>query len=149
MGVGPTSGTRLYIAEPGPLSPEPSWVEIGEVTQIGDIGGRNYGVIRHDSLALRRTQKFKGQYDPGNPTIQIGRDFNDAGQAMLEDANESDENYNFKIVLNDAPDGVPSEGIFQALVTNFVNNIGNATSVVGATFTVELNSDVIWTPASL
>lgn len=112
-----------------------SWVLIGEVTDIGDFG-REYAKIEHKPVATRATQKLKGSYDEGQIQLQFGIDNDDAGQALLQDASESDSNYSFRVVEQDG-----SIAYFQAQVMSFKRNIGGVDNITGGTATLEITSN--------
>jgi hypothetical protein len=107
---------------------------IGEVTDIGDFG-REYNVINHNPVATRATVKLKGSYNEGSIQLQFGLDNDDAGQALLQDASESDNNYSFRVILQDG-----STYYFQAQVTSFKTNVGGVDAITGGTATLEITS---------
>lgn len=104
MSVHTSAGSKLYIGTAATAlnSLTDTYTEVGEITNIGDFG-RVYQEIRHDSLGRRGTRKFKGQYDDGNISLQLGRDPVDAGQAKMILARDLDYDFNFYIEENDKP----------------------------------------------
>jgi hypothetical protein len=111
---------------------------VGEVTDMGEIGGREYNVITHLPMGSRRASKLKGSYNSGQMQIQLGRDAVDAGQILLRAALVSDNDYSFRVVLQDN-----TKVYFTGKVTALKTNIGNADQVTGLTVTVEINSDIV------
>lgn len=143
MAVQTAAGSKIYIADPGALSPTPTYVEIGEVTNMGEFG-RVYELITHQSLGERGDRKFKGSYNDGQLPLQLGRDVSDSGQEKLIAARDSDSDYQFKVELNDAPSGgSPTTFTFEAKVMSYTTNVGSLNQVVGATATVEIKSGTI------
>lgn len=144
MTVQSSAGAKLYIADPGPLSPTPTWVEVGEITNFGEFG-RRYELITHKPVATRGTRKLKGTYDDGALSLELGRDPGDAGQAKLITARDSDDLYLFKIELDDLPSGGgdPTTFTFEALVMSYTTNIGSADQIIGATVDVQIESGSI------
>jgi len=139
-----SAGTRLYIGGTGALISESSWVEVGEVVDFGEYG-KAYNLIPYNSVADRKTYKFKGSYNEGALTLQLGQDVTDAGQDDLRDALETDYEYNFKIEFDDAAATSGSTGTidtFKALVMSFVTQIGNVESITGASCQIEISGDV-------
>jgi hypothetical protein len=102
MGVHTSAGSKIFMGGTnGAVLLTDLYTEIGEITNIGDFG-RTYQEVRHDVLSRRGTDKYKGQFDDGNITLQLGRDPADAGQAKLIAARDRDFDYNFYIEDNDA-----------------------------------------------
>lgn len=150
MTVTTAAGTRLYVGGTDDLfSPEPAWIEVGEIVDYGEIG-RIYELVTHNPVADRQTRKFKGSYNDGSMALQLGRDAEDAGQAVMLVALDSDTPYNFRIDLNDTPEGGnnPTEIRFKGLVMSFPFGIGSVNSIVGATVNLEVDGDIFITPAS-
>ena len=72
------------------------------IVNFGDFG-RVYSEIKFDTVNNRGTLKFKGTYDDGSMTLQLGRDPSDAGQAAVIVARDSDNDFNFMVTFGDAP----------------------------------------------
>lgn len=142
MSIFPSSGTKLFIAPPGtiPFSPD-LYVEVGEIADGGTFG-RQYESIKANSLGNRGTRKAKGNYDDGTMSLTLNFDGEDLGQVQLDEAVDSDEYYQFKVVLNDArlPNTVGTTYTFEALVMGKPTVIGTSTGVLQATVSLEINS---------
>lgn len=142
MAVITAAGTKIYIGSATDDDPDTaetfemdSYTEIGEVVSIPEFGSR-FSEIRHVSLGDRFARKFKGTEDSPSLDIPIGRDPSDAGQAACIAARASDSAFNFKIELNDKPDGsdaTPSIVYWKGRVSAYTINVGDAESIVGAT----------------
>lgn len=148
MGVITSAGAKLFIASPGPLSPAPTWVEVGEITSIGEFG-RVYSEVTFTALGDRNVRKFKGSRNDGTLQLQLGRDLDDAGQEDMVGALDSDDDYNFKIELNDAasspasPAPKPTTITFKAKCMSFTTNIGSLDQVLGASCQLGIQSGSI------
>lgn len=141
MAVHSSAGSTVAICAAAPATYNEAgydaltWQVIGEVTDIGDLG-REYNVINHNPVATRATVKLKGSYNEGQIQLQFGLDSDDAGQALLQDASESDDNYSFRIVLQDG-----TILYFSAQVTSFKTTIGGVDAITGGTATLEITSN--------
>jgi len=150
MAVTTSAATKLFIGGTGDLGTESSWVEVGEITDIGEFG-RAYQTITHNPLGERRTKKIKGSYNEGTFSLSFGRDLSNAGQTGLRTASNADESYNFKIELNDTPSGgtSPTTYTFKALVMSFTTQIGGVNDYVRGTAQMEMTDvDITETAAA-
>lgn len=146
MTVLPAALTKIYIGgtTEGPQS-ELAYQEIGEIANGGEIGPQ-FELITFAALADRNVRKFKGTRNDGTITLELGKDAQDAGQADLLAALESDLAFNFKIELNDNPGGstgTPTTIYFQGKVFSYVSQIGEVNSIIGATCTIEVDSGTV------
>lgn len=107
---------------------------IGEITD-GGTHGRKYNEITHSPLASRGLQKFKGSFNEGTKTLQMGLDSDDAGQIILVQALNSDNNYSFKVAY---PGG--DIDYFQAKVMSYDKGTANADSIVTASVELALQT---------
>jgi hypothetical protein len=153
-GAKQSAGARLYIGGTGALDSEPSFVEVGEITNYGAFG-RTYQKVTHNPVNNRKTFKFKGARDDGSLQLKAARVPNDAGQAALRaalDATDSSADaYNFKIVLDDANGSPPTASTFkfQALVMSYTIELGGVNNMVETTINVEINGDIEETEAGV
>lgn len=109
---------------------------IGEIVSIdGDIG-RVYNSVTHNPLATRATVKKKGSYNSGSVTIQLAIDNDDAGQVLAQAALLSDNNYSFKLTLQNG-DIV----YFEGMVMSFPLNAGGVDAITSGTITVEITAN--------
>lgn len=162
MTVNAASGARLFIGTTGiPLVPKPynpltdaaalladfqadSYIEVGEVEDGGEFGDQSE-TINFTSLSDGRVRKFKGPRDAGTMNIVVGDDPTDVGQDALVAAEAQIQDYNFKIVLNDAASlgGSGSEHYFYAKVMSKRQNLGQANNIVRRTFALGINSPIV------
>jgi hypothetical protein len=151
MAVNTASGCKVYIGTTATNPSGDTYTQIGFISNAGAFG-RTYSLIKFDSLPDRNTLKFKGQRDDGNMTIEAGRDAADAGQAAVITALDSDQDYNFQVVLNDSSGISGSHGtqfLFKAKVMSYPTTIGTPTNVVMTKFDVQIKSgSIIETPAT-
>lgn len=97
--VGPVSGTKLFIADPGAIvaSPDP-WTEIKDISSLGDIS-LQFAQIAVNSIGDGDTYQLKGQRSVPNFDVTLNRNDSDPGQLALKTAADADRGslYNFKI----------------------------------------------------
>ncbi len=138
------AGTTLYIGGTGALESESSWVEVGEVVDMGEYG-KTYNLITHNPISSRKTYKFKGSYNEGAISLQLGQDIDDTGQDNIRTALASDDAYNFKIEHSDVADtsgSTPTTDTFKGMVMSWVTQIGSVDSIVGASCQIEISGDI-------
>jgi hypothetical protein len=123
-----------------------TYQEIGEIVTIGEFG-RVYDEITHTSIGNRATRKFKGAYNDGNLQLGLGRDAADAGQAAARAALDDDNDYNFKIELNDDSvgdtDSAPTTFYFRGKVMSYTTNIDGVNAVVQSTIAIGIQSGTL------
>lgn len=101
------AGSKLYIC----VTPKPDdllqaafealvWVQINGVGSMGEVG-TSTNILTYDTWDTNVAQKAKGISNAGDPTIELARDPDDAGQDALRDAALTNFNYAFKIEKND------------------------------------------------
>lgn len=150
MTVQASAGGTLFIGPANTTAASQSDYEALSFTEIGDIEnlpefGDTYQIVTFTPVnGDRRTQKFMGALDAGDPSFQIGRNLSDAGQtALIAARDDADGEYAFKLTLSDAPSGSPSQPTtkyFRAKVASFRLNPGNVNSVVMATVQLAITS---------
>lgn len=144
--VGPAAGTTFRVTGTAPgtfdatgyntlftASPAPALV--GEITDFGDFG-REYNLVKHNAVATRGTQKFKGSFDEGRMDLKIGLDTDDAGQIAMKTAKGSDNTYYFLITVGGSGD----KYYFGAKVMQWKVGIGNVDNVVQASTSLEITT---------
>lgn len=145
--VGAVAGTELYIADPGPLSPEPAWVQVNNLFNIGELGTTD-SEVQVESIDDGFTRILKGTTSSAAFPVVMNRDFADDGQNAMAAAHEDKTQalYNFKLVLNDQPAGGSSPSIFtfQGKVMGFARSFGGTNDVrrVNSSIAVEPDSIV-------
>lgn len=114
-----------------------TYTAVGEVTDMGEVG-REYNIVNHVPLSNRRVQKLKGSYNAGAITLQFGRDFSDAGQTLLSAALASDNQYSFRMTLQNG-----KKLYFTGVVTTQKTNVGSVDNITGGSCQIELCTDVV------
>lgn len=138
-----TSGTQVFISNTLPAAQDPAgyealtWLEVGEVTDIGEFG-RVYEEIITNYLNQRRVAKHKGNYDEGSPPITVTRNVQDGGQQSCAVALGSDDNSAFKI-LHQGGD----VDFFEAKVRSYTQEIGAANKMYNASIQLSIDSDIV------
>ncbi len=117
-----------------------TYINVGEVTSIGAYGSTT-DVITHMPLATGRVEKFKGFTNNGSIAMDMARDAADLGQIALSsgaDGANKNAQHSFKVTY-------PSGDIdyFQARIFGYSKNPGGANSIVSASTSVEVNSDIV------
>lgn len=127
-----------------------TFTEAGEVTNLGDIPARVYALVTHQPLKSRGEKKRKGGYSLGNQTIVMAIDPNDAGQAVLDTATNSDAEYSIRL-------NHPTLGAIyaRALVMGGPKTYGDVNTVATRSVTIEYsvvdteaNDGVVAVPAA-
>lgn len=151
MAVQTAAGAKLYI---GPANSSAdsksayealSFQEVGEIENFSDFGD-SYNEVRFTAMNNRRVQKFKGSVDAGSLQLTVGRDPSDAGQADLKTALAADDDYAFRVDLNDEGSGSPANPTifyFRGKVMSYTANIGNSENVVRSSVGIAINSAIV------
>lgn len=140
-----SAGTTLAITatlpasntETGFTAITPAPTVVGEITDIGEYG-RSYNLVTHNPIGDRRTVKRKGAYNDGALTLSMARVPDDAGQAILIAALDSDDDYSFKITLQDG-----TVQWFVGQVMSYTTNVGSVDQITSASVTVEIVNDIV------
>lgn len=141
MAIGPTAGSKLYIGTSETIASPDDYLEIGNITNIGDFG-KAFQEITVETIGQRGVQKFKGTYNEGTFTCTVARDATDTGQAAAIAALASDLPYNFKLVMNDATVTLttPTQFVFTAKIMSYVTKMGGANNVPMADIVISIVS---------
>lgn len=151
MSINSATGTKLYIGGVQSLKvpvqsdyEADSYIEVGEIETLGNFGDKS-APITFTSLGDSRVRKLKGPRDAGSMPITVGDDPTDEGQQALTAAEETNFEYNFKVVGNDAQTegGSGSISYFYGQVMSKEKQVGTATNVVKRVFEVGINSNIV------
>lgn len=147
-------GARMYIG-PTPLSDiEASadaiadftalsiGVEVGLIENIGEFG-KVFDLVTFQAVADGRTYKLKGGYNEGAIQLTVGSDLTDAGQALLfQYGNAQDQNnYPFRITLVGV-DSTWDNVYFGGKVFSYRQQLGTVNNVIKAQINIEINTPV-------
>lgn len=149
MTVNTASGAKLFIGGTTAASTlvayaALTWVEVGEIENLGDFGDES-GQVDWTALSDGRTRKLKGPRNAGSLTVTTGDDPLDVGQIAMEAAEASPLSYNFKVELNDARTlgGTNSKHYFRGKVFSKRRSVGGASDIVKRTFNVGVDTAVL------
>lgn len=126
-----------------------TWQEVDGWETMGAIGDQAE-VITASLINRKRVYKAKGTYDAGDMENTFADIPGDQGQADMKTALDSTNSYAFKIEFADTPVGgsTPSEVKFIGLVTNERQSGGSANTIRMRTFTIAINSNIVFTAAT-
>jgi hypothetical protein len=151
MAVDTAAGSKFYIGPQDSTADNQSayealsYVQVGEVENLGEFGDQ-FNEVTFTALGDRRVRKIKGSKNAGNLQVTIGHDSADSGQSDLEAALASDEDYAFKVELDDAGTGSPSSPTtyyFRGKVMSTAVTPGDAESIVKINAVIGINSDLV------
>lgn len=150
------SGTRVYIGDAvttaqadtlAEFQAMSNWTEIGLVESVGEFGDEAADVAAA-ALGDGRTRHAKGARDAGTMAIVCFHDPTDTGQAAVELAEQSNDNFAFRIVLPDGPPNWSDTTIYlRGLVRSRRKNIGTNDNIIRNTYNVGVNSELFTQPA--
>ena len=138
-----SAGTKISLSSEAPGSYDDtgfsglSFNEIGEVTDLGEFG-REYSLVTHNPLGSRQTVKRKGSFNDGTISMTVARVPGDAGQTDLQTAVDSDDNYSFKVELQDG-----RVLYFAAQVMSYTTNVGSVDQITSASVSIEITDEII------
>jgi len=139
--VGAVAGTKVYIAPANtdipPASPD-VWVEIKDISNIGDIG-TTFAKIARESVGDGYTRQIKGTESATAFPLVCNRDDDDPGQVALRAA-AGDRNsfFPFKVLENDG-----SSATFLGRVYGKTNNYGGVNDLKKFSTEIEIEPDSI------
>ena len=141
MSVQTAAGTTIGISASTPATFDEAGYEALSFTLIGQIvdggtHGRTYAEVTHNPISSRGTQKFKGSFNEGNKTLQLGYDSDDAGQILLKTALNSDDDYSFEVTH---PNG--DIDWFQGKVMSLEKANPSVDSIISATVTIAITTN--------
>ncbi|MFS8124213.1 hypothetical protein QD336_17475 [Rhizobium sp. BR 250] len=120
-----------------------TWKEIGEVEALGSVGDTSEA-INFTAIGDARTRTLKGPRSAGTMEVVCGLDAEDEGQQAAIAAEKTIHDYEFRIVLNDAPaGGTPSKRYFIAKVMSQSEQFDQANNVMKLNVSLGVNSNVV------
>ncbi len=145
MTVQTAAGCKLSISDAASTAANQTafeaetFIEVGEISDLGEFGAE-FSTITHTSLSDRIVRKFKGTEDPGSLQLQLGYDPDDTGQAECKTALASDNEWAFKVELNDSAGVSPTTFYFRGRVMSFKRQPGGPESIVTAQCNIGINT---------
>lgn len=143
MPVMTSAGSTLSIATGVPTTYDDvgftalTYVVVGEITDIGEFGPE-YAVVTHSPVGTRSVKKFKGSVNNGSMPLQMARDVTNLGQIAMRAALKSDDDYSFKVTLQDL-----TAIHFTGKVISFKTAVGSVDQITGANATIEIGGDIV------
>jgi hypothetical protein len=140
MTVRTTAGTTLKISASNPATFDAAgyaalaFTTVGEVTNLAEFG-REYNIVTHNPIANRGTVKKKGSFNEGQISLELGVDDADAGQTLMRQALNSDNDYSFLITSQSG-----RKYYFQAQVASYKFNAGGVDQIFSATANLEITT---------
>lgn len=136
--------TKLYVCATEPATNDVAgfaaltWVEVGELTDIGSVKGRTYNTSTHAPVGSAQQIQKKGSYTLPNAEFVCAWDENDAGQIIIETESKTNNIISFKLEKQGA-----DLRYFTAQVMSFVENFGTVDDTVTGAFTLLRQTDSI------
>lgn len=120
-----------------------TWKEIKELEALGSLGDTSEAV-NFTSIDAARTRTLKGPRSAGTMELVMGIDYADPGQQALIAAEKTIHDYEFKLVLNDTPEGgTPSQRMFIGKVMSQAEQFDQANSVMKLNASLGVNSNIV------
>jgi len=153
MTVKTASGSTLGIGTPLAATTlsefqADSYTLVGEVEDLGSFGDSS-PEVPFASVGDARVRKSKGARDAGTMAVVVGHDPLDAGQDAVEAAEQTNYEYNFRVVLADALNAGYSNSTFyfKGLVMSQTKNVGANDHIIRKTYNIAINSAIVEDPS--
>ncbi|MBA1200452.1 hypothetical protein G7009_01370 [Pseudomonas capeferrum] len=140
LSIGPRLSAKLPATESAAVTllEGLTYVEVGEVSNIGDYGDE-VGDVTFAALADSRTRHLKGLADAGSVELTIGFDVGDAGQLALVEAQKDRSQFDYPVKV-EYVDGLVD--YFAVKVMSSRKTIGGAEDVITRAVTMGINSEI-------
>lgn len=138
------ASSKLYVSATLPATFDAAgyaaltWVEVGLITSIGSVKGREYSTSTLSTIGDPQDREKKGSYKLPNADFECGWAEDDAGQMLIEAAANSYDTVAFKLVKQNA-----DVRYLAAQVSKFVENNGTSNDAVKGNFTLLRQVDTI------
>lgn len=126
------------------------FLEVGEVENLGEFGDAKNDVTA-SALGDGRVRHLAGAADAGVMPMTCFNDPSDSGQVALQEASETNFEYNVKVELPDAPSDLYSNTIIylRGRITSQRFNVGTNDNVIRRNFQLSITEKPIVIPAAL
>jgi hypothetical protein len=143
-GAGAVAGTKIYIGGSDVVPSPDDYVEIGQVSSLGDVG-LTFSKIAIESVGSGYTFQIKGTQSAPACSMVLNRDDSDAGQALVRLASvDRNTKFNFKVVENDIGTGTTATTqTFKGRVYGYGTKYGGVNAVKQVAFDIEIEPDTI------
>lgn len=143
IGVTKAQKSAAFVLADFSASNAITWNEIKETEGLGSLGDTSEAV-NFTGIADARTRTLKGPRSAGTMEVVCGIDPADPGQQALIAAERTPHDYEFRLVLNDAPPGgTPSERLFIAKVMSQSEQYDQANNVMKLNASLAVNSNIV------
>lgn len=115
-----------------------TWVNIGEITDMGTVTGREYNTSTHAPISSAQTIEKKASYKLGSSEFKCGWDESDAGQVLVDTASRNYSVASFKVIKQDG-----AIRYFTAQVSKFVEENGTVDNNVTGSITLLRQTDTV------
>jgi hypothetical protein len=138
------ASTKLFICATPPTADTAvayaalTWVEVGEITSLGSVKGREYSTSTLSTVGNAHDREKKGSFKLPNADFECAWAEDDAGQILIEAAANNYSVPAFKVLKQGG-------GIryLTAQVSKFVESLGTSNDTVKGSFTLLRQSDTI------
>jgi hypothetical protein len=125
-----------------------AWTEVGLIENMGELGDES-AAVTGAAIGDARIRKAKGARDAGTMAVVCFHDPTDSGQAAVEAAEQTDDNYAFKLIIPDGPTGYSNTTkYFRGLVMSRRQNVGTNDNIIRNTYNIGINSALVIDVAS-
>lgn len=138
-----SAGSKLYLSAGVPATIDAagfgalSYTECKEITDLGAIGPES-AVITHNPVGENTTYKLKGSRNNGTVSAKMARAPTDPGQALVIAAENSNNPYALKIVLQNG-----TILYSQVLVMSYKTSIGGQSQITSADVNFEISGPIV------
>lgn len=138
------AGTKLFVCATRPTADTVvayealSWVEVGDITNVGSVKGREYSTSTLSTVGNAHDREKKGSFKLPNAEMECAWVEDDAGQIIIEAAANNNSIPAFKVEKQGG--GVR---YFTAQVSKFTENMGTSNDTVKGAFTLLRQSDTL------
>jgi len=142
------ASTKLYVCASAPTVAEGAgaaaafalltWVEVGQLTNIGSVEGREYSTATLSTIGDAQDREKKGSFKLPNAEFECAWAASDAGQIIVKAASKDYTVPSFKVLNQDA-----SIDYFTAQVSKMVKNGGTSNDAVKGSMTLLRQTDTI------
>jgi hypothetical protein len=143
IGVAKEQKTADFVRADFSAANAATWKEIGELEGLGSLGD-TANAVNFTSIGANRQRTLKGARSAGTMEVVAGIDYADEGQQAAIAAEKTIHDYEFRLVLNDAPaGGTPSERLFIAKVMSQAEQFDAADNVMMLNISLGVNSNIV------
>ncbi len=142
------AGSKLYIAAAAPTVAEGAgaaaafalltWVEVGQITNVGSVVGREYSTSNLSTVSDGQDREKKGSFKLPNAEFECAWAIDDAGQILVNAASKNYSVPSFKLENQDE-----SLDYFTAQVSKFVRGGGTSNDAVKGMITLLRQTDTV------